>query len=77
MCIEETIPVDDNALYDIRFEETGDQMMHSNNYWDKENGDTKPFFEEIINDLNEHQNIENDCFLTKINNSNIKNYVEI
>ena len=72
-CIEETIPADDNALYDIKFEETGDQMMHSNNYLDEENKDTKPFIEEIINDVNEHENIENDCVLTKIDNSNIKN----
>ena len=53
--------------------------MHSNNYLDKENRDTKPFLEEIINDLNEHKNIENDCVPTKINNSNIqskKNYAE-
>ena len=47
--------------------------MHSNNCLDEENRDTKPFLEEIINDLNEHKNIENDCVLTKINNSNIKN----
>ena len=72
-CIEETIPADDNALYDIKFEETGDQMMHSNNYLDEENGDTKPFLEEIVNDVNEHKNIENDCILTKINYANIKN----
>ena len=45
----------------------GDQMMHSNNYLDEENGDAKPSLEEIINDLNEHKNIENDCVLTKIN----------
>ena len=43
--------------------------MHSNNYLEEENGDTKPFPEEIINDLNEHKNIENDYVLTKINNS--------
>ena len=72
-CIEETIPADDNALFDIKFEETGDQMMHSNNYLDEENGDTKPFLEEIVNDVNEHKNIENDCILTKINYANIKN----
>ena len=72
-CIEETIPADDNALYDIKFEETGDQMMHSNNYLDEENKDTKPFLDETTNDVNEHENIENDCVLTKINNSNIKN----
>ena len=72
-CIEETIPADDNALYDIKFEETGDQMMHSNNYLDEENKDTKPFLEEITDDVNEHENIENDCVLTNINNSNIKN----
>ena len=72
-CIEETIPADDNALYDIKFEETGDQMMHSNNYLDEENGDTKSFLEEIVNDVNEHKNIENDCILTKINYANIKN----
>ena len=71
--IEETIPAYDNALYDIKFEETGDQMMHSNNYLDEENKDTKPFLEEITNDVNEHENIENHCVLTKINNSNIKN----
>ena len=71
-CIEETIPADDNALYDIKFEETGDQMMLSTNYIDEENGDIKPFLDEIINDLNEHKNIENDCVLTKLNNSNIK-----
>ena len=59
-CIEETIPADDNALYDIKFEETGDQMMHSNNYLDEENKDTKPFLEEITNDVNDHENIEND-----------------
>ena len=47
--------------------------MHSNNCLDEENRDTKPFLEEIINDLNEHKNIENGCVLTKINNSNIKN----
>ena len=64
-CIEETIPADDNALYDIKFEETGDQMMHSNNYFDEENKGTKPFLEEImlmsmrICDVNEHENIEN------------------
>ena len=46
-CIEETIPVDHNALYDIKFEETGDQMMHSNNYFDEENKSTKPLLEEI------------------------------
>ena len=28
---------------------------------------------EIINDVNEHKNIENDCVLTRINKSNIKN----
>ena len=72
-CIEETIPADDNTLYDIKFEETGDQMMHSNNYLDEENKDTKPFLDETTNDVNEHENIENDCVLTKINNSNIKN----
>ena len=72
-CIEESIPANDNALYDIKFEETDDQMMHTNNYLDEENGDAKPFLEEIINDLNEHKNIENDCVLTKINKSNIKN----
>ena len=27
----------------------------------------------IINDVNEHKNIENDCVLTRINKSNIKN----
>ena len=48
-------------------------MMHSNNYLDEENKDTKPFLEEITNDVNEHENIENNCVLTKINNSNIKN----
>ena len=47
-------------------------MRHSNNYLDEENGDTKPSLEEIINDVNEYKNIENDCVLTKINNSNIK-----
>ena len=72
-CTEETIPADDNALYDIKFEGTGDQMMFSTNYIDEENGDIKPFLEETINDLNEHKNIENDCVLTKLNNSNIKN----
>ena len=46
------------------FEETGNRMMHSNNYLEKENRDTKPFLEEIINDLNEYKNIENDCLLT-------------
>ena len=78
-CIEESIPANDNALYDIKFEETDDQMMHTNNYLDEKNGDAKPFLEEIINDLNEHKNIENDCVPTKINNSNIqskKNYAE-
>ena len=54
------IPAYDNALYDIKFEETGDQMMHSNNYLDEENKDTKPFLEEITNDVNDHENIEND-----------------
>ena len=48
-------------------------MMHSNNYLDEENKDTKPFLEEITDDVNEHENIENDCVLTNINNSNIKN----
>ena len=72
-CIEGTIPADDNALYDIKFEETGDQMMHSNNCLEEENGDRKPFLEEISNDFSEHKNIENDCFQRKINNSNIKN----
>ena len=72
-CIEETILADDNALYDIEFEETGDQMVYSNNYLDEENKDTKPFLEEITDDVNEHENIENDCVLTNINNSNIKN----
>ena len=48
-------------------------MMHSNNYLDEENKDTKPFLEEITNDVNEHEDIENRCVLTKINNSNIKN----
>ena len=48
-------------------------MMHSNNYLDEENKDIKPFLEEITDDVNEHENIENDCVLTKINNSNIKN----
>ena len=71
-CIEESIPADDNALYDIKVEETGDQMRHSNNYLDEEKGDTKPSLEEIINDVNEYKNIENDCVLTKINKSNIK-----
>ena len=61
--------MDDYALCDIKFEETGDQIVHSNNYLEEENGDTKPFPEEIINDLNEHKNIENDYVLTKINNS--------
>ena len=61
--------MDDYALCDITFEETGDQRVHSNNYLEEENGDTKPFPEEIINDLNEHKNIENDYVLTKINNS--------
>ena len=28
---------------------------------------------EIINDVNEHKNIENDCVLTRINKFNIKN----
>ena len=28
-------------LGDIKFEETGDQMMHNNNYLDEENKDTK------------------------------------
>ena len=28
---------------------------------------------QIINDLNEHKNIENDCAVTKIDSSNIKN----
>ena len=28
---------------------------------------------EIINDVNEYKNIENDCVLTRINKSNIKN----
>ena len=72
-CIEGTISADDNALYDIKFEETGDQMMHRNNYLEEENGNRKPFLEEISNDFNEHKNIENDCFQRKINNSNIKN----
>ena len=64
-CVEETIPADDNAFYDIKFEETGDQMMHSNNYFDEENKGTKPFLEETmlmsmrICDVNEHENIEN------------------
>lgn len=58
-CLEETIPADDNALYKIKFEETGDQTMHSNNYLDEENGNTKP-------DPNEHKNIENDCFVRLI-----------
>ena len=40
-CIEEAIPADGNAFYDIKFEETGDQIMHSNNYLDEENRDTK------------------------------------
>ena len=40
-CIEEAIPADDNAFYDIKFEETGDQLMHSNNFLDEENRDTK------------------------------------
>ena len=31
-CIKETIPADDNAIYDIKFEETGDQLMRGNNY---------------------------------------------
>ena len=48
-------------------------MIHSNNYLDEENGNTKPFLEEIINNVNHHKDIENDCVLTKINNSNIKN----
>ena len=65
--------MDGNALYEIKFEETGDQMMHNNNYLDEEKGDTKPFLEEIVNGVNEHKNIENDCVLTKINNSNIRN----
>ena len=47
--------------------------MHSNNYLNEENKDTKPFLEEITNDVNEQENIENDCVLTKINHSNIKN----
>ena len=47
--------------------------MHSNNYLNEENKDTKPFLEEITNDANEQENIENDCVLTKINHSNIKN----
>ena len=46
-------------------------MMHSNDYLDEENEDVKPFLEEIINYVNEHENIENDSVLT--NNSNIKN----
>ena len=45
--------------------------MHSNNYLDKENRDTKPFLEEIINDFNEHKNIENDS-----NIQSKKNYAE-
>ena len=48
-------------------------MIHSNNYLDEENGNTKTFLEEIINNVNDHKNIENDCVITKINNSNIKN----
>ena len=48
-------------------------MVYSNNYLDEENKDTKPFLEEITDDVNEHENIENDCVLTNINNSNIKN----
>ena len=52
--------MDDNALYDIKFEETGDEMMHSNNYLDEENEDIKPFVEEIITDVNENKNIDND-----------------
>ena len=48
-------------------------MMHSNSYLDEENGETKLFLEEITDDVNERKNIENDCILTKINNSNIKN----
>ena len=71
--MEKTIPADFNALCDIKFEKTGDQMMHINNYLDEENKNTKPFPEEITNDVNEHENIENECVLTKINNSNIKN----
>ena len=47
--------------------------MYNNNYLDEEKGDTKPFLEEIVNGVNEHKNIENDCVLTKINNSNIRN----
>ena len=47
--------------------------MHSNSYLDEENGETKLFLEQITDDVNEHKNIENDCVLTKINNSNIKN----
>ena len=46
-------------------------MMHGNDYLDEENEDVKPFLEEIINYVNEHENIENDSVLT--NNSNIKN----
>ena len=46
--------MDGNALYEIKFEETGDQMMHNNNYLDEEKGDTKPFLEEIVNGVNEH-----------------------
>ena len=72
-CIEVTISADDNVLYEIKYEKTGDQMMHSNNYLDEENGDIKPFLEEIINNVNEHKTIENDRVLTKINKSNIKN----
>ena len=45
--------------------------MHGNDYLDEENEDVKPFLEEIINYVNEHENIENDSVLT--NNSNIKN----
>ena len=36
--IEGTVPADDNALCDIKFEETGDQMTQSNNYLEEENG---------------------------------------
>ena len=46
---------------------------HNKNYLDEEKGDTKPFLEESVNGVNEHKNIENDCVLTKINNSNIRN----
>ena len=74
-----TISADDNVLYEIKYEKTGDQMMHSNNYLDEENGDIKPFLEEIINNVNEHKTTENDRVLTKLINLTLKtkkNYAE-